>query len=101
MSEESLILFAHIFVFWSDIMKRDFYIYNPVQANFFLQKGLVPVEIGIGKKNKKVFIKFIRDENSQIVFDEWCKLCALQNEYASVPDLQSNLQNGYASVPKM
>lgn len=56
-------------------MKNDFYIYNPVQADFFLSKGLVPTKIGVGDKDKKVFIKFSRNEESNKVFDEWCVLC--------------------------
>jgi hypothetical protein len=47
-----------------------FYIYNIKQARFFLHKGLIPIDIGIGTK-KEVFIKFIRDYNSEEVFLEW------------------------------
>jgi hypothetical protein len=56
-------------------MKKDFYIYNMIQSNFFLSRGLSPVEVGFSSKNKKVYLKFIRNEASQKVFDEWCNLC--------------------------
>jgi len=61
-------------------MKRDFYIYNPAQANFFLQKGLVPVEIG--KLKGSVYIKFLRNVKSEEVFGEWCN----QNKSKTLPE---------------
>lgn len=51
-------------------MKRDFYIYNPVQANYFLQRGLIPVEIG--KLKRSTYVRFKRDSYSEEVFTEWC-----------------------------
>ncbi len=49
-----------------------FYIYNLSQARFFLRQGLRPIDIGIGNK-KEVFIKFLRDEESEKVFTQWIK----------------------------
>lgn len=47
-----------------------FYIYNIQQARFFLNKGLIPIDIGIGNR-KEVFLKFIRDQKSEEIFFEW------------------------------
>ena len=47
-----------------------FYIYNIEQANFFIKEGLSVVEVGIGKK-KDVYIKFVRNYVSELVFTKW------------------------------
>ncbi len=55
-------------------MKNDFYIYNPSQANFFLQQGLEPVKIGVGNK-RAIYVKYLRNEESEGIFAKWCELC--------------------------
>lgn len=50
---------------------KDFYIYNLEQANFFLQKGLVPIEVGLGTM-KTMFVRFRRDDEAERVFTQWC-----------------------------
>ena len=47
-----------------------FFIYNVKQANFFLHKGLLPVNIGLGARNE-VFLKFVRNPESEEIFYEW------------------------------
>lgn len=47
-----------------------FYIYNVKQAQFFLQNGLMPVDVGIGTE-KDVFVKFDRDEQAESIFSQW------------------------------
>lgn len=51
--------------------KKYMYIYNLQQALFFIQNKLIPTEISISKKTKKVYFKFIRDEKTEQVFSEW------------------------------
>ena len=51
-------------------VNRYFYIYNIKQAQFFLQNGLMPVDVGMGVE-KDVFIKFVRDEQAENVFNQW------------------------------
>lgn len=51
-----------------------FYIYNPLQANFFLMNGMHVLEIGKGKQGH-VYVKFPRNEKSEEVFGRWVELC--------------------------
>lgn len=54
-------------------MNKDFfYIYNFKQAKFFIDNGLSPIEIK--KSNQgKVYQKFIRNIESEFIFNKWCK----------------------------
>ncbi|UZW14340.1 hypothetical protein OSC52_00265 [Clostridium pasteurianum] len=52
------------------MIKEFRYIYNMEQANFYIQNGLVPVEVGTGAK-KDVFLKFKDGEELQMVFKLW------------------------------
>ena len=47
-----------------------FYIYNPMQANFFVMNGVPVLEINKGKKGD-VYVKFPRNEKSEEVFERW------------------------------
>lgn len=49
------------------------YIYDLNQANFYISKGVKPVEIGIHDKTKKTFVVFKREELTPI-FYEWKKI---------------------------
>ena len=49
---------------------KDFYLYNYLQSDFFLQHGLSPIQIGKGNKDD-IFVRFIRDDKSELVFNEW------------------------------
>jgi hypothetical protein len=51
---------------------RYFYIYNYVQALFFINNGLEVLDIGRGNQ-KDVYYKFLRDDKSEQVFMEWKK----------------------------
>lgn len=54
-------------------MKKEyFYIYNFKQALFFIQNGLIPIDIDKAK-NGDVFHKFNRDKNSEDIFMKWKK----------------------------
>ena len=52
------------------MVQKEFYIYNPLQANFFHMNGIPILEIGKGKKSD-VFVKFPRNEKSEEVFRRW------------------------------
>jgi hypothetical protein len=52
-------------------MNKYFYIYNYIQSNFFLKMGIPALEVGKGKRGD-FYVKFPRNEASQIVFDIWC-----------------------------
>ncbi|NLJ58232.1 MAG: hypothetical protein GX339_05235 [Tissierellia bacterium] len=51
--------------------KKDFYIYNHFQAQFFLDQGLCPIRIGKGSRGD-LFIRFERNEEAERVFEMWC-----------------------------
>lgn len=51
-------------------MKEFYYIYNYEQANFLLQKGIIPVEFG--KSNKGfMYLKFEKCEKTERVMNIW------------------------------
>ena len=52
---------------------KDFFIYNYLQADFFIKNGLCPVGCGKGGKGD-IFVRFRRDEEAERVFYEWRKL---------------------------
>ena len=47
-----------------------FYIFNLNQALFFIEHGLIPIEIGV--RQGKVYHVFTRDERAEEVFTKWC-----------------------------
>ena len=49
---------------------KDFFIYNYLQADFFLQHELKPIQIGKGNKDD-IFVRYARNDKSEKVFDEW------------------------------
>lgn len=49
---------------------KDFFIYNYLQADFFLQHGLIPKQIGKGNQDD-IYVRYTRNEKSEKVFDEW------------------------------
>lgn len=49
---------------------NDFYIYNIIQAQFFLDCGLCPIGVGRGKKGD-FYLKFIRNPKSEEIFSSW------------------------------
>lgn len=51
--------------------EKDFFIYNPEQARFFIEHGLVPVFIGQGNKGD-TFLQFKRNDEAEKVFTLWC-----------------------------
>lgn len=51
-------------------MNKYFYIYNPIQANFFVLNGVTVLEIGKGNQGH-VYIKFPRNDQSEEVFSRW------------------------------
>ena len=50
--------------------RGDAYVYNLVQAQFFLDCGLHPVAVGKGKYGD-VFLRFKRDEATEEAFQHW------------------------------
>jgi len=47
-----------------------FYIYNLVQANFYISNGIKPLEVGKGNRGD-IYLKFPRNEKSEEVFSRW------------------------------
>lgn len=47
-----------------------FYIYNYIQAKYFIDNGLQIVDIGKGSKGD-IYHKFVKNEQSEKVFFEW------------------------------
>ena len=47
-----------------------FYIYNRYQAKFYIDEGLKVLEIGKGSHGD-IYHKFLRDDESEAVFDKW------------------------------
>lgn len=45
------------------------YIYDIKQANFYIQNGHCPIEVGICKKG--IYLKFKDNENLQKTFHKW------------------------------
>jgi hypothetical protein len=54
------------------LMDKYFYIYNPIQSNFFLKMGIPALEVGKGN-NGNFYVKFPRNEASEMVFTVWCE----------------------------
>jgi len=52
-------------------MEKYFYIYNVKQADFFVKNNLKPMEVGKGN-TRAVYIKFLRNEESEEIFNQWC-----------------------------
>jgi hypothetical protein len=51
-------------------MQTYLYIYNRHQANYFIENGLPVLEFGKGKKDG-YYVKFLRDDTANAVFDKW------------------------------
>lgn len=47
------------------------YIYNLAQANFYMQKGIKPLDVGIHDVTNKTWFKFDYYE-TQLAYSEWC-----------------------------
>ena len=47
------------------------YIYNLRQAEFYFQKGLLPLSVGIGSKND-TYVKFAKTDELKSASIEWC-----------------------------
>ncbi len=52
-------------------MNKKYYIYNLEQANFLLQKGITPCEVGKGHKH--IYILFPTTKEVEQAIDEWKK----------------------------
>jgi len=48
------------------------YIYNPLQANFYMSKGIKPLGTGINPKTNRIWYKFSFNETLE-AYSEWCK----------------------------
>lgn len=80
--------------------RGDVYVYNLVQAQFFLDCGLRPVAIGRGKHGD-VFLRFKRNEATEEAFQRWrnfareMKTKIIQIEGAMDDDKEKNPRDGY------
>ena len=78
----------------------DVYVYNLVQAQYFLDCGLRPVAVGRGKYGD-VFLRFKRDEATEEAFKRWrnfageMKRKIMQIEGAMDDDKEKNPGDGY------
>lgn len=55
-------------------MEEFVYIYNVEQANFYLNNGVIPVEMGVNDKTGRVYFKYTKHD-SQPIYDKWLKIC--------------------------
>lgn len=53
-------------------MERMIYIYNPLQAAFYINNGCKVIESSINPRTNKRFWAFIRSETNES-YNEWCK----------------------------
>ena len=51
--------------------ERYVFIYNPEQASFYMQNGVMAKSTGIHPKTKRVWFKFGFDDSSD-VYGQWC-----------------------------
>ena len=51
--------------------ERYSYIYNPIQANFYISQGVMIKEVGIHPVSKKMWFKFSYN-GSYKTYSEWC-----------------------------
>jgi hypothetical protein len=47
------------------------FIYNPMQSEFYFNRGIIPVTTGTGSKGDP-YVKFINSEEVQTAFNDWC-----------------------------
>ena len=55
------------------------YVYNFKQALYFIEEGLIPINIACSKENK-VYHKFIKDKKCKEIFNKWCDKCRIHKE---------------------
>ena len=53
------------------IMSNKVYIYNPLQASFYIRNGMRVLDTGVHHKTKKAFWVFDFNETEEI-YSEWC-----------------------------
>jgi len=47
------------------------FLYNMLQVNFYLSKGICPLEIGINSTTRRTWVKFSW-QGSTKAYEEWC-----------------------------
>jgi len=47
------------------------FLYNMLQVNFYLSKGICPLEIGINSTTKRTWVKFGWYDSTK-AYEEWC-----------------------------
>lgn len=47
------------------------YIYNPLQASFYMENHIYPLDTGVNPNTKKVWYKFSYDKTLE-VYSKWC-----------------------------
>ena len=52
-------------------MSNKVYIYNPLQASFYIRNGMRVLDTGVHHKTKKAFWVFDFNETEEI-YSEWC-----------------------------
>lgn len=63
--------------------QRDVFVYNLMQAQFFLDCGLCPIAVGKGRYGG-VFLRFERNEPTERVFQRWNKYAGqMKNKWPS------------------
>jgi len=55
----------------STIKEKVTFLYNMLQVNFYLSKGICPLEIGINSTTKRTWVKFSWDGSTK-AYEEWC-----------------------------
>lgn len=55
----------------NDTKEKVTYLYNMLQVNFYLSKGIYPLEIGINSTTHKTWVKFSWHGTTDI-YEQWC-----------------------------
>lgn len=50
------------------------YIYNPMQAQYYIEHGILPLNVDIHYTTHKKFWVFDKDATAE-AYDKWCKKC--------------------------
>ncbi len=56
------------------MMNQKKYIYNPTQAKYYIEHGVLPLDVDLNIKTMKKFWVF-DTQASAVVYDKWCKQC--------------------------
>ncbi|MGE4213590.1 MAG: hypothetical protein AB7E42_02275 [Anaerotignaceae bacterium] len=59
------------------------YIYNPTQAKYYIEYGVLPLDVNLNTNTMRKFWVF-DTEASAVVYDMWCRKCEEYNKRKAV-----------------